>query len=203
MRWSHCSNDEVGSLFKWLGGVIVKMLMWSHPYISLAVVCPFVRLSIRLSVRYVFSNPHRVAKWTLIFNKPSAYIKFGLQNSLKLSRQVHVPVCMHMHPTFVPLLLFLPLSWLKMKKNEATLQIGMDKTQLFCFIHFFQFSKELLKNGWNVPKKGQNSTFYTLGGQNMTQSLGWMPILAHGCFLVWYSMGVWAEGPHTQAPNRG
>ena len=56
----------------------------------------------------------------------------------------------------------------KWKKNEAALQIVMDKTQLFSFIHFFQFSKELLQNGQNVPKKGQNSKLFTFRGQNMT-----------------------------------
>ena len=44
----------------------------------------------------------------------------------------------------------------------------MDKMQLFHFIHFFQFSKEDHQNGQNVPKKGQNSIFFTFGGQNMT-----------------------------------
>ena len=31
----------------------------------------------------------------------------------------------------------------------------MDKTQLFCLIIFFQFSKEVLQNGQNVPKNCQ------------------------------------------------
>ena len=41
----------------------------------------------------------------------------------------------------------------------------MDNMQLIHFIHFFQFSKKILQN---VPKKGQNSTLFTFGGQNMT-----------------------------------
>ena len=41
----------------------------------------------------------------------------------------------------------------KIKKFCHILQGHM---QLFHFIHFFQFSKENLQNGQNVPKKGKN-----------------------------------------------
>ena len=53
------------------------------------------------------------------------------------------------------------------EKTEATLQIGIDVAQLFSFIHFFHFGKEVLQNGRNVSKNGQNSTILTPGGQNM------------------------------------
>ena len=49
---------------------------------------------------------------------------------------------------------------------DALLKKDIDKTHL-CFIHFFQFSKEVLQNGQNVPKNGQNFSFLTPGGQNM------------------------------------
>ena len=38
---------------------------------------------------------------------------------------------------------------------DTTLKKDIEKTQLFRFIHFFQFSNEDLKNGQNVPKTGQ------------------------------------------------
>ena len=53
------------------------------------------------------------------------------------------------------------------EKTEATLQIGIDEAHLFHFLSFFHFSKEVLQNGRNVPKNGQNFTFFTPGGQNM------------------------------------
>ena len=36
----------------------------------------------------------------------------------------------------------------------------------FCFINFFQFSKEVLQNGQNVAQQIQNSTIFNLGVQN-------------------------------------
>ena len=62
---------------------------------------------------------------------------------------------------------FLNLPLLKMKKTEATFQKGIDVAQLFCFNHFFHFGKEVLQNGQNVSKNGQNSTILTPGGQNI------------------------------------
>ena len=55
-----------------------------------------------------------------------------------------------------------------MKKRNATLKKIINKTQLFHFIPFFQFSKEVLQNGRKVPKNVKNSTLMTPGGQNMT-----------------------------------
>ena len=34
-------------------------------------------------------------------------------------------------------------------------------------LRFFIFSQEILQNGQNASKKGQNTTFFTPGGQNM------------------------------------
>ena len=61
----------------------------------------------------------------------------------------------NVHHTFVLFLLhffigylkFWNLSLLKMKKIDATLEKDIDQMQLFCFINFFQFSKEVLQNG--------------------------------------------------------
>ena len=55
----------------------------------------------------------------------------------------------------------------KWKKTEATLLKGIHVAQLFVFIHFFHFGKEVLQNGRNVSKNCQNSTILTPGVQNM------------------------------------
>ena len=55
-----------------------------------------------------------------------------------------------------------------MKKKRGRTPDMYQKDLTFCFIIFFQFSKEVLQNGQNVPKKNQNSTFFTSGCQNMT-----------------------------------
>ena len=46
-------------------------------------------------------------------------------------------------------------------------QVLKGHVQLF-FIFYFQFSKEVLQNGRNIYKNGQNSTFLKSGDQNMT-----------------------------------
>ena len=69
---------------------------------------------------------------------------------------------------FLFVLFFILVPFLTENEKMAALQIGMNETQLFCFIHFFQFIKEVLQNCQNVPKKDQNSTCFTSGGQNMT-----------------------------------
>ena len=136
-------------------------------------------VSLCLSVRHIFLHIHSSANWTRIFTKPSAYIKFGLQNRLKLSRLVHVTMCMHrawkrapyfctffatfFHQLFEILKPFLTEN----EKIDATLEKDIDQMQLFCFIHFFQFSKEVLQNGRNVAKNVKNFTLLTPGGQNM------------------------------------
>ena len=158
----------------------VDVINYTHPHINLAVVCPFVCpfvcLFVRLSITFS-SNPPISVKSLWNFTKPSTYVNVSLPNSLKMLQPVHITVCTHntgkhaaylcaFFATFLSVFsnfeAFPVWNW---KKNEAAFQIGMEKTQLFRFIHFFQFSKEVLHNGWNVPKNGQNSTFLPLVGK--------------------------------------
>ncbi len=53
----------------------------------------------------------------------------------------------------------------KIKKN---CHLFLGHMELFNFIYYIQFSKKNLKHGRNAPKKGQNSTCFTFGGQNLT-----------------------------------
>ena len=74
---------------------VLIVLLSLYKFCSCLLVCLYISRFVCLSVCHIFSNPHRVAKWTWIFTKPSPNIKFGLSNSLKLSRFVHMAVCTH------------------------------------------------------------------------------------------------------------
>ena len=114
----------------------------------MAVVRLLVRLLTCPFVRFVFPTYHGSAKLPWIFTKPSQNRKFGLLSCFKLFGPVHVPACTTAHEIVHAIfayfyvsffLTFWSISLLKMKKREATLQIGIDEAHLFHFIHFFPF----------------------------------------------------------------
>ena len=68
---------------------------------------------------------------------------------------------------FVRFLTFWSFSLLKIKKNEAMLQLYIDVTQLFCSMHFFPFQYGSPPKWQKYFKKWPKYYFFTTGGQNM------------------------------------
>ena len=67
----------------------------------------------------------------------------------------------------VSFLKFWSISWLKMKKRRPCSPSVSTRRNFYLLCDFFLFSQEILQNGRNASKNGQNTTFFTPGGQNM------------------------------------
>ena len=97
--------------------------------------------------------------------KKEATLQIGIDES-QLFHFIIVPK-MERNPLFLPLVAKICNLGIKVMKKKFH-HVLKGHVQLFCFIYSFQFSKEILQNGWNVPKKVQNSPFFTSGGLNLT-----------------------------------
>ena len=130
--------------------------------------------------RFVQICPSRFsAKSTRNFTKLSPDQKFGLLHCLKLFGTLHILACTHnawkRAPYFCALFWVVSFYFLRHfltenKKTEATLNKGMDKTEIFHFNNFFRFR-------YGSPSKWPPNFFFSLffhflasGGQNMILS---------------------------------
>ena len=110
------------------------------------------------------------------------FVLFFLSNSVRKSSKM-AQTC----PKMVKIQFFKP---------RVTKIWNLGHMQLFHFFNFFQFSKEYLQSGRNVPKKGQNSKFATLVAKI------WHFLVAEGPLLIFFTCCLVTGGPESPAGAR-